>query len=438
MKQKPRLKKALVLPVVTEHFDGLIQEQETEYSAFLITLLAEFGNLNFFVIKKNTKVLTGALAAAEAMRQIEPDVVPVYPITPQTPIAESFAKFIADGKVKTEMIRAESEHSVMSASAGASAAGARVMTASSSAGLALMWEVLGVVSGMRLPVVMNIANRALSSPINIHCDHSDSMGARDQSWIQIYSETAQEVYENTILAVRLAEEKEVLLPVMVMQDGFIVSHGAEKVQVLPDKKVKSFVGAYVPQDSLLNIKTPVTYGPLALPDYFFEFKRQQVEAMKNALKKYLEIGGELSKITGNKYPYIENYFLDDAEAAIITLSSTCGTVKGVVDKLRGEGKKVGLLKIRLFRPFPYEEIREALRNAKSAAVLDRSLSFGAKAALFSEIKNSICDLDKKPLLQSYIFGLGGRDITSLEIEAVFKELLEKKITEEEKYIGLRE
>jgi len=389
-------------------------------------------------IKKQTRVLTGALAVAVAMRQIGPEAVPVYPITPQTPIAEEFAKFVADGKVQTEIIRAESEHSVMSACVGASAAGARVMTASSSAGLALMWEVLGVASGMRLPIIMNIANRALSAPINIHCDHSDSMGARDHSWIQIYSETAQEVYENTILAVRLAEERSVLLPVMIMQDGFIVSHGADKVEILPDEAVKKFVGEYRAEDSLLDTKNPVTFGPLALPDYYFEFKRQQVEAMKNAQEIYLKVGAELSKITGREYPKIERYFLDDAQGVIITLASTCGTVKAVIDKLRGQGKKVGLLKIRLFRPFPYKEVREALRNVETVAVLDRSLSFGASAPLFGEVKNSVCDLKKGPGLQSYVFGLGGRDIAGTEIEAVFKELLEDKVSAEEKFIGLRE
>lgn len=388
------------------------------------------------ISKKQIKVLTGALAATEAMRQIKPDVVPIYPITPQTPIAEGFAKMVADGRCETEIIRAESEHSVLSAAVGASAAGARVMTASSSAGLALMWEILGVASGMRLPIVMSIANRSLSAPLNIHCDHSDSMGARDQGWIQIYSETAQEVYENTILAIRLSEDKKVLLPLMIMQDGFVLSHGAEKVEILPDKAVKKFVGEYQPENSLLDTKNPVTFGPLALPDYFFEFKRQQVEAMKNAKEAYLKIGEELSKITGSKYPLIEGYFLEDAEVVIVVLSSTAGTARAVIDNLREKGKRAGLLKIRLFRPFPYKEVAAALKNIKKIAVLDRSLSFGALSPLFSEIKNSICD-QKKSILESYVFGLGGRDIGSPDIEEVFNNLLSGKISTEENFIGLR-
>lgn len=384
------------------------------------------------------KALTGDQAVAEAMRQINPDVVPAYPITPQTEIAMTFAKFVADGIVDTEMIRVESEHSAMSACVGAEAAGTRAMTATSSAGLALMWEILGVASGLRLPIVMNVVNRALSGPINIHCDHADSMGCRDLSWIQIYSENAQEVYEHTILAVRLAEHKKVLLPVMVMQDGFITSHSLENVEVFEDYKIRKFIAEYKPYRPLLDVKNPSTHGPIPLQDYYFEMKRQQIDAMQNAKKIFLQVGKELSKITNRKYPYFEEYKTKDAKVVVVALNSTAGTTKAVIDKMRKKGKKVGLLKIRLFRPFPYKEVAQALKNANAVAVLDRSDSFGANAPLFSEIKNSLYDLNKKPKLQPYIFGLGGRDILENDIEDVFNDLLQNNILEGVRFIGLRE
>ena len=384
------------------------------------------------------KALTGDQAVAEAMKQINPDVVPAYPITPQTEIAMTFAKFVSDGDVDTEMIRVESEHSAMSACVGASSAGARAMTATSSAGLALMWEILGVASGLRLPIVMNVVNRALSGPINIHCDHSDSMGARDLSWIQIYSETAQEAYEHTLLAVRLAEHEKILLPVMVMQDGFITSHSLENVEVLENSKIKKFVGSFKPYRPLLDIKKPVTHGPLPLQDAYFEMKRQQVDAMERAFKLFLDIGKELSKITKRDYYYFEEYKTKDAKAVIVVLNSTAGTTKTVIDKMRKDGKKVGLLKIRLFRPFPYKEVANALKNIETVCVLDRSESFGANAPLFSEIKNSLYSLDKKPNLQSCIFGLGGRDISEEDIEELFLDLLKNKVSEKVRFIALRE
>jgi len=368
------------------------------------------------------KALTGAEAYAEAMRQIEPDVVAAYPITPQTPIIEKFAKFAADGKVRTKFILAESEHSALSAVVGASAAGGRAMTATASQGLAYMWEVLGVASGFRLPIVMAVANRNLSAPLNIHCDHSDSMGARDLGWIQIFCETVQEVYENTLFAIKLAENPKVLLPVMIMQDGFVTSHGVENAMILDDEIVKKFIGEYKPKYFLLNIEHPVTFGLITLPNYQMEIKYQQAQAMKNAKKVYLEVSKALSKITGKKYYYFEEYKLSDAKFIIVTMASTAGTVKAAIDELRERGQKVGLLKIKLFRPFPYQEVGKALAYASSIAVLDRSESFGAAPPLFSEIKNSLYDLKKRPKLQSYVFGLGGRDIKISDIKKVFYEL----------------
>ena len=381
-----------------------------------------------------TKALTGGEAVAEAMRQVNPEVVAAYPITPQTIIMEKFSEFVADGIVDTELICVESEHSAMSACVGASAAGIRTMTASSSAGLALMWEILGVASGLRLPIVMPIVNRALSGPINIHCDHSDSMGCRDHGWIQIYSENAQEAYENTLLAVRLAEK--VLLPAMVCQDGFITSHGVENVKIFEDDKVRKFLGSYKPNKPLLDVNNPVTYGPLQLTDYYFETKRQQEPAMEEAKNSYLQIGKELSKITGSEYGYFEEYQLKDAKAAIVVLNSTAGTAKAVIDKLRKNGKKVGLLKPKLFRPFPYKEIGNALKNIGSIAVLDRSESYGAYAPLFSEIKNACYDAKSKAKLHSCIFGLGGKNIYESDIESIFDKLLTNKLKDKE-YIGVR-
>jgi pyruvate ferredoxin oxidoreductase alpha subunit len=384
------------------------------------------------------KPLSGAQAVAEAMRQINPDVVVAYPITPQTPVVEYFAQFVANGLVDTETIPVESEHSAMSATVGASAAGARAMCATSSQGLALMWEVVAAVPGLRLPIVMPIVNRALSAPINIHCDHSDTMGATTIGWIQIFSENAQEAYENMFLALRLAEHKDVLIPAMVMQDGFIISHGVENVKILDDDVVKKFVGERNPDRFLLDVKNPYTIGPLALPDYYFEIKRQQEEAIMNAKRIYLEVGEDLSKLTGNKYPYFEEYRIEDATAVIIVLASAAGTAKDAIDEMRVDGKKVGLLKPKLFRPFPYKEIRDAVKNIPVIGVLDRSISFGSFAPLYTEIRNSLFELENKPKLQSYIFGLGGKDIFKSDIKQILEELLSGKVNpEEQKYIGLR-
>ncbi|MEW6407359.1 MAG: pyruvate ferredoxin oxidoreductase [Patescibacteria group bacterium] len=381
------------------------------------------------------EALTGAECVAEAWRQIDPEVIAAYPITPQTPIIEKFAKDVADGKVKTKFVPVESEHSAMSYVVGAAAAGVRAMTATASQGLAYMWEVLGVASGLRLPIVMSIACRALSAPINIHGDHSDVMGARDLSWVQIFCETNQEIYEMVLLAVRLAEHPDVKLPVMIAFDGFVTSHSVEPVKIFPGSIVKKFIGEYQPECPLLNIEKPVTYGSITLPLNHFEIKVEQSQAMEKAKKVYLEIGKELSKITGSKYEHFEKYYLDDAKAAIVTTASTCGTTKYVVNKLRKQGKRVGLLKIKLFRPFPYQEVCEALSKIKTIGVLDRSESYGAFPPLFSEIKNALCDA--RPKLQSYIFGLGGRDIFPEEIEIVFEDLLKGKLNEKVRYVGLK-
>ncbi len=387
--------------------------------------------------KKRYEALTGGEAVAHAMRQIDPEVVAAYPITPQTPIIETFAKFVADGKVTTELIDVESEHSALSAVIGAAAAGVRTMTATSSQGLALMAEIVYVASGSRLPIVMAISNRALSAPINIHCDHTDSMFLRDASWLQFYSENAQEAYDNTLIALKAAENAAVQLPAMVMQDGFITSHNVENVLLVGDKEARKFVGKFTPEYPLLDFKKPVTVGPLDLFDYFFEHKYQQAEAMEAAKKAIRAADQEFYKLTGRRYGFIEEYRTRDAEFVVVALSSTCGTAKMVVDDLRRQGKKAGLLKLRVMRPFPEKEIARALEGKKAVAVLDRSISFGQYSPVFIEVRSALYGLAKRPRLQNCIYGLGGRNIGLRDIEKVFADLMAGKITDNIKYIGLR-
>ena len=389
------------------------------------------------------EAMDGNTATAEAMRQINPDVVAAYPITPQTSIVQTFSQFVADGEVNTEFIRVESEHSAMSACIGAAAAGGRVMTATSANGLAFMWEMVYIAASYRSPIVMPVVNRALSGPINIHCDHSDSMGARDAGWIQLYGENPQEAYDNAIQAIRIAEHEDVLLPVMSMYDGFITSHGVERVQIEDDEAVRDFIGSYTARYPLLDVDNPVTYGPLDFYDFYMEHKRQQVEAMKHARRVILKVAADFEKHFGRHYGFLEEYQLDDAELAIVVLSSTAGTARGVIDKLRAEGLKVGLLKPRVFRPFPAQELAEALREKAVVGVMDRSDSFGALGGpLFMELSAAFKAHDVSAKTVDYIFGLGGRDTTPPQIESVFRDLAEIAETGEIKqlttYLGVRE
>lgn len=386
--------------------------------------------------------VTGNEAVAEALRQINPDVCAAYPITPQTDMMQRFASFVNDGKVKTEMILVESEHSAMSACIGAAAAGGRVVTATSGPGLALMWEMLFVASGMRLPIIMPVVNRSLSAPLNIHGDHSDAMGARDSGWIQLWSENAQEAYDNAIQAFRIAEHMDVRLPVMVCLDGFIISHSIERIEYLDDESVKKFVGEYKELFPLLNVNKPVSYGPLILPDYYHEFKRAQHEVMTKVPKVVQEVAEEFEKISGRKYGLFESYRLDDAEIAVVILNSAAGTTKDVVDEFRERGIKAGLLKPRLFRPFPYAEIGEALKHLKAVCVLDRADSFGAYGPMFTEIASSLYPYKENPILINKIYGLGGRDYMPSHAELVLNELVEiaetGKVKTFKEYIGVRE
>ena len=386
--------------------------------------------------------LSGNEAAAIAMKQINPDVVAAFPITPSTEIPQYFSTFVANGTVDTEFVAVESEHSAMSACIGAQAAGGRAMTATSANGLSLMWEMVYIASSLRLPIVMSLVNRAVSGPINIHCDHSDAMGARDSGWIMLFSETNQEAYDNLIMAHKIAENANVRLPLMVCQDGFITSHAIENIELIEDDKVKEFVGKYNPEHYLLDKENPIAVGPLDLQAYLFEHKAQQAEAMKNAKNVILEVSKEFEKMTGRKYSLFEEYKLDDAEIAIVCMNSTAGTVKETIDELRSQGIKAGLLKIRVFRPFPAEEIAKALAHVKAVAVLDRSDSLNAAGgALFEEVTSGMylnkCNV---PTI-NYIYGIGGRDTTVDNIKSVYSDLEEivkiGNINNPYRYLGLR-
>jgi len=373
---------------------------------------------------QKTIAVTGNVLVAEAMRQCAPDMMAAYPITPQTTIVEEFAKFVANGRVYTEYVTVESEHSAMSACIGASAAGARVMTATSSQGLAYMWEELHVAAGMRLPIVMANANRALSAPINIHCDHSDIMGARDTGWIILFAETAQEAYDNTLMSVRIAEHPDVLLPVLTCLDGFITTHSIDRAQVMDDETVKAFVGDYVPENALLDVEHPVTHGSFAgLGGPYFEFKNSQRMAIERSRDVVKAVGAEWSAVCGRPFGMIETWGMEDAETAIVVIGSTAGNARHVARGLRAEGKKVGVVKVRCFRPFPYAELAAALKGVKAVAVMDRSESFGAEGGpLFLEVRSALYDLDTHVPVVDYIYGLGGADVKIELIDRVFADL----------------
>ncbi|MDT8285424.1 MAG: pyruvate ferredoxin oxidoreductase [Thermovirgaceae bacterium] len=383
-------------------------------------------------------ITSGNWAVAEAMRQINPDVVAAYPITPSTDIPMKFSEFVADGLVDTNLVTVESEHSAISACVAASVSGARVMTASSANGVALMHEIFPIAASYRTPIVFGLVNRSLGAPINIHCDHSDSMAERDSGWIHIYCEDGQEVYDTTIMAVRIAEQKEVLLPVFVCQDGFITSHCFEPIEFMDDEAVREFIGERDPLFPLLDVDNPVAYGSLALTDYYFEIKRQQVEAMKHVEKTYMDVAAEFAKITGRNYPLIDKYLTEDADYIMVIISSAAGAAKETVDRLREQGHKVGCLRIRLFRPFPANAVVDALKGAKAIAVCDRATSLGASAPLFTEIKGALYDAGMLIPANTYVYGLGGRDFFPHNAEEAFMDLINNNMSPEERYLGLRE
>ena len=386
--------------------------------------------------------LSGNEAAATAMKQINPDVVAAFPITPSTEIPQYFSSFVSNGTVDTEFVAVESEHSAMSACIGAEAAGARAMTATSANGLSLMWEMIYIASSLRLPIVMSLVNRAVSGPLNIHNDHSDAMGVRDSGWIQLFSENNQEAYDNLLMAHRIAEHKDVLLPLMVCQDGFITSHSIENIELLEDEKVKDFIGTYKPEHYLLNNKEPIAIGPLDLQSYLFEHKRAQSEAMKNAKKVIIDVANDFEKMTGRHYGFFEEYRMDDSQLVIVCMNSTAGTAKYTADRLREEGIKAGVLKIRVFRPFPTEEIAKALAGQKAVAVLDKSDSLNAAGgALFEDVTSAMFVNGISVPTVNYIYGIGGRDTTEADIRSVYKDLVEiaesGKLENPYRYLGVR-
>ena len=386
--------------------------------------------------------LSGNEAVATAMKQINPDVVAAFPITPSTEIPQYFSTFVANGSVDTEFVAVESEHSAMSACIGAEAAGSRAMTATSANGLSLMWEMIYIASSLRLPIVMNLVNRAVSGPLNIHNDHSDAMGVRDAGWIMLFSENNQEAYDNNLMAHKIAENKDVQLPIMICQDGFITSHSIENIELENDEDVKKFVGEYHPEHYLLNKKEPMAIGPLDLQAYLFEHKAQQGYAMKAAKQVILEVSKEFEKWTGRHYDLFEEYKLDDAEIAVVCMNSTAGTTKAVVDKLREQGVKAGLLKIRVYRPFPGEEVAKALSHLKAVAVLDKSDSLNAiGGALFEDVVSSMYVARQNVPIVNYVYGIGGRDTTEKEINSVYTDLAEiaknGKVENPYRYLGLR-
>jgi pyruvate ferredoxin oxidoreductase alpha subunit len=406
-------------------------------------------------IIQETMALNGDEAVAYAAKQCDVDVVAAYPITPQTIIVEKFSEYVANGEVQTEFVCTESEHSAITACLAASATGARTFTASASAGLALMHEMLFVTSGSRAPVVMAVANRALSSPLNIHGDQSDSMAERDSGWIQLYVENAQEAYDAVIQAFRIAEDVGVSLPIIIGLDGFTLSHSLENVNVMSDEAVKQFVGErQLPMVTThegkivpfkLDPQNPMTMGPVAFQNYYFEFKRQQEEGMKNALKKIQDINTEYANITGRSYGngLIEKYMLDDAEIAVVCVGSTAGTLKVIIDELRQEGIKAGLLRLRTFRPLPVENLRNALGQISAIAVMDKSMSFGGfGGAVFHEVRHALYDDKRHPIVVNYIYGLGGRDSSPKELRKIFEDLLRiiktGRVDSQVHYFGLRE
>ena len=389
--------------------------------------------------------MSGNEAVAYAVRQVNPDVMPAFPITPSTEIPQMVSTYMANGEIDTEFIPVESEHSAMSAAIGAEAAGARTMTATSSAGLALMWEELLLAASNRLPIVLTLVNRTLSGPININCDHSDGMGARDTGWIQIYAENNQEAYDNYIQAFPIAEDPRVHLPVMVCQDGFITSHAVENIELLEDESVRNFVGEYEPEEYLLNPGKPVSFGPYAISAYSMEAKKAQEAAMERAGKVILEVADRFRVMSGRNYGFFEEYRTEDADLIMVIMGSAAGTAKAAVDELRQEGRRVGVLKLRVFRPFPEKEIAEAIRRSgcRAAAIMDRCESYnGCSGPLGSEIPAALYRSKVMIDTVNYIYGLAGRDFTVDHVRSIFDEL--EQVADglieapNHKYIGLRE
>jgi pyruvate ferredoxin oxidoreductase alpha subunit len=369
-----------------------------------------------------TEVWDGNYAAAQAMRQAQIDVVAAYPITPSTPIVEGYGNFVANGYVDGEFVMVESEHAAMSGCIGAAAAGGRVATATSSQGFALMAEVLYQASGMRLPIILNVVNRALASPLNVRGDHSDMYLGRDSGWIQLDAFNAQEAYDLNLCAFKIGEHMDIRLPVMVHQDGFVTSHTAQNINPLSDADAYEFVGSYVPVEEMLDFSKPVTYGAQTEEDWHYEHKAKQHKALMDSRTVINEVFAEFKAKTGREYKRVESYMMEDADAAIVALGSTVETCILAAKQLREEeGIKVGVVAPRCFRPFPFDDIRDALGDVKAFSVLDRSSPGGAMGALFNEVSAAIYTTPNRPIISSYIYGLGGRDFAVNEARRIFKE-----------------
>ena len=368
------------------------------------------------------EVWDGNFAASQALRQAQVDVVVAYPITPSTPIVENYGSYVGNGYIDGEFVMVESEHAAMSGCIGASAAGGRVATATSSQGFALMVEVLYQASGMRLPIVLNVVNRALASPLNVRGDHADMYLGRDSGWIQMGAFNAQEAYDLALCAFKIAENHDVRLPVMVHQDGFITSHTAQNCYPLTDEKAYNFIGDIVPVDDMLDFSRPVTYGAQTEEDWHFEHKAKQHKALMDSRPIIDEVYAEFEKLTGRKYNRVESYDMEDAEVVIVGLGTTVETARVAAKQLREEkGIKAGVVAVRCFRPFPFDQVRDALEGAKSIAVMDRSSPGGAMGAFFNEISGALYSTASRPLVTNYIYGLGGRDFSIEEAKRIFTE-----------------
>ena len=387
--------------------------------------------------------MSGNEAVAFAIKQVNPDVMPAFPITPSTELPQFVSNYVANGKIDTEFIPVESEHSSMSAAMGASAAGARALTATSSCGLALMWEMLYVAASSRLPIALALVNRGLTGPLNINCEHSESMGARDSGWLQVYAENNQEAYDNFIMAYRVAEHKDVRLPIMTCMDGFITSHAVENITLIEDDLVKKFVGEYEPEHYLLNEEEPMAVGPYAVSNYCMEAKRAQAQGMMNAKQVFLDVAKEFEQISGRKYGLFEEYKLDDADYAVVGIGSAMGTAKDAIDALRAKGIKAGLLKVRVFRPFPGEEMAAALAGCKAIAIMDRCESYsGNGGPLGAELTSALYRAKSKAEIINVVYGLSGRDVKVEDFENLYGELADIAVNgvkdTQYRYLGLRE
>lgn len=371
---------------------------------------------------QEVEVWDGNMAACHALRQAQIDVVAAYPITPSTPIVQNYGSFVSDGYIDGEFVLVESEHAAMSGCVGAAAAGGRVATATSSQGFALMIEVLYQASGMRLPIVLNLVNRALAAPLNIHGDHSDMYLGRDTGWIQLSTCNPQEAYDFNLMAFRIAEDLRVRIPLIVNQDGFLSSHTAQNVRPLADEKAYKFIGDYVSHNPLLNFDKPVTYGVQAEEDWHYEHKAQLHHAIMKSISVIEETFKAFDELTGRKYNVVECYDMEDANIAIFALGTTAESARVAAKSMREKGIKAGVVTLRVIRPFPYKALAKALEGVKALAVMDKSSPAGAMGAMFNEVVATIYSNKTKPIVSNYIYGLGERDLTQKDLIAIFDEI----------------